>query len=166
MIELGPNLLTAKQRKQDTHYYSASDYHAMYKSGKVTPLQVTQVLLELTSSASKTASIYQDAWADTYGADKIALEAAQASTERYAAGTPLGILDGVPIGVKDDISVKGYVNHEGMKYQKGIKFFNTREESLWPIQKLQEAGAVVIGKNRMQELGSGKFESRKDFCRK
>ena len=36
-------------------------------------------------------------------------QAAQASTQRYKEGKPLGILDGVPFGVKDDLRVKELV---------------------------------------------------------
>ncbi|PMB70458.1 Fatty acid amide hydrolase [Beauveria bassiana] len=153
MVELGEAQLNPPNRG-DTHHYTASDYHAMYKSGQVTPLQVVTLLLSLTSKYAKEPSVYQDAWADSHGADHIALEAATASTERWAAGQPLGILDGVPIGVKDDLPVKGYIDHDGMAYKKGVPFFSPAEVTVWPVQALQDAGAVVIGKNRMHELGS------------
>ncbi|KAM3527953.1 hypothetical protein MY4038_006116 [Beauveria bassiana] len=153
MVELGEAQLNPPNRG-DTHHYTASDYHAMYKSGQVTPLQVITLLLSLTSKYAKEPSVYQDAWADSHGADHIALEAATASTERWAAGQPLGILDGVPIGVKDDLPVKGYIDHDGMAYKKGVPFFSPAEVTVWPVQALQDAGAVVIGKNRMHELGS------------
>ncbi|OAA62088.1 Amidase [Cordyceps fumosorosea ARSEF 2679] len=153
MIELGEAQLSPKNRG-DAHHYTASDYHAMYKSGQVTPLQVAQTLLSLTSKYAKESCVYQDAWADSHGADQLALDAAKASTDRWAAGTPLGILDGVPIGVKDDLSVKGYIDHDGMAYKKGVAYFKPAEETVWPVHALQDAGAVVIGKNRMHELGS------------
>lgn len=159
MLELDDRQLSPKNRGE-THHYTASDYHAMYKSGQVTPLQVAETLLSLTSKYAEKPSIYQDAWADSHGADHLALEAAKASTERYAAGKPLGILDGVPIGVKDDISVKGYIDHDGLAYQEGVPFFEVAKETQWPIQALQDAGAVVIGKNRMHEMGAGKSQSR------
>lgn len=156
MVEFGPAQLSPKNRG-DSHHYTASDYHAMYKSGQVTPLQVTRTILELTSKYSKDKTIYQDAWADSHGADHLALEAARASTERYAAGKPLGILDGVPIGVKDDLSVKGYIDHEGMEYNKNVPFFTAADKTLWPIAALQDAGAIVVGKQRMHEIGCGKI---------
>ncbi|RFU75559.1 amidase [Trichoderma arundinaceum] len=151
MIEFEPELLTSKYASSKARYYSASDYHELYKSGKTTPLKVVETLLSLTTKAGK----YSDAWADAHGAEKLAVEAAKASTERWAAGKPLGVLDGVPIGVKDDTNVKGYVNHVGMKYNPSIPFFAPKEESVWPVKKLQEAGAIVLGKNTMHELGSG-----------
>ena len=156
MLELGPELIKSQYAESNARYYSASDYHEMYKSGKVTPLQVAKALLPL---ISKPSGKYADGWAESHGKEYLVLEAAKASTERWAAGKPLSVLDGVPIGVKDDTDVKGFHNHTGMKYNPSVETFKEQKESSWPVNKLQEAGAVVIGKNAMHELGSGKSKS-------
>ncbi|KAH7155572.1 amidase signature domain-containing protein [Dactylonectria estremocensis] len=154
MLEPEPELLLAKHTKSDTPYYTANDYHGMYKSGEITPLQVAEALLPLITRNGAPKGTYENGWVDSHGNDHLVLEAAKASTERWAAGKPLGILDGVPIGVKDDTSVKGYRNHNGMKYNPSVPYFKIQEESVWPVKKLQEAGAVVVGRNAMHELGS------------
>lgn len=157
MLEPEPELLQAKYLNSPARYYTANDYHEMYKTGKATPLQVAEALLPLITRGSQNPpSKYEDAWVDSHGKDQLVLEAAKASTERYAAGKPLGVLDGVPIGVKDDTHIKGYVSHIGMKYNPSLPVFKEQEESVWPVKKLQEAGAVIVGKNCMHELGSGK----------
>lgn len=148
MLDLEPELLQTRDLSSQ-RYYSVADYHEMYKSKKTTPLQVAEALLRLAKDGP-----YADAWADTYGKDHLALEAARASTKRYAEGKPLSVLDGVPVGIKDDTDVKGYVSHTGMKYKEGIPSFKPAEETIWCIQMLQGAGAVIIGKNVMHELGS------------
>lgn len=155
MLDFEPQLLKTTAVPGKNSYYTAADYHQMYKSGTVTPLQVAETLLAAIKQDQNPPSKYADAWAELHGKDELALQAAKESTERYAAGKDLGILDGVPIGVKDDTAVKGYVNHFGMKYKAGVPYFKEQDESLWSVQKLIEAGAVVIGKNRMHELGSG-----------
>jgi Asp-tRNA(Asn)/Glu-tRNA(Gln) amidotransferase A subunit family amidase len=155
MLEFEAHLLKAQYTDSSARYYTASDYHEMYKSGQVTPLQVVEALLPLTKTGQTPPSEYADAWAETHGKDHLAVEAAKASTERWAAGKPLSILDGVPIGVKDDTDVKGYRNHNGLVYIEGLPYFREREESLWPVKKLQEAGAIVLGKNRMHQFGAG-----------
>lgn len=152
MLDFEPKLLKSQYAESKARYYTASDYHEMYKSGQVTPLQVAEALLP---QISRPDGKYSDGWVDNHGKDHLVLEAAKASTERYAAGKPLGVLDGVPIGVKDDTDVKGFHNHIGMKYDPSIETFKEQKESSWPVKKLQEAGAVVIGKNAMHELGSG-----------
>jgi Asp-tRNA(Asn)/Glu-tRNA(Gln) amidotransferase A subunit family amidase len=154
MLEFEPDLLKAKYTDSPARYYTVAEYHEMFKSGQVTPLQVAEALLPL---ITKPSGKYSDAWVESPGKDHLVLEAAEASTERYAAGKPLSILDGVPIGVKDDTAVKGYSSNNGMKHHPGLPYFKEKEESIWPVKKLQEAGAVVIGKNCMHELGSGEF---------
>ena len=134
-------------------YYTAADYHELYKSGRLTPLQVAQTLLGVINDGD---GKYADAWAPKHGGeDERALEAARLSAERYAAGRPLGVLDGVPVGVKDDVDVEGYVSHVGMRYDPAASCFRPSAGTAWPVRRLQEAGAVVISKNRMHELGSG-----------
>lgn len=155
MLKFEPELLKATHTDSAQRYWTANDYHEMYKAGKVTPFQVVEALLPLITRSGMPVGTYDNAWVDSHGKDHLALEAAKASTDRWVAGKPLGILDGVPIGVKDDTSVKGYSNHNGMKYNPSVPFFKEQEESVWPVRKLQEAGAIVIGKNAMHELGSG-----------
>lgn len=155
MVELEPALLSDEHVDPKVKYYSISDYHEHYKSGRLTPLDVVKALLPLTKpGADKTTTRYEDGWADNHGNDELVLEAAKESTARWAAGKPLSILDGVPIGVKDDVSTKGYVSHFGMKYNAASPFFKRQEKSAWCVQALQDAGAIVLGKNRMHELGS------------
>lgn len=98
------------------------------------------------------------------GAESLALDAARESTERYAKGEEKGLLDGVPFGVKDDLDVKGYVCHFGMRYDEGNKFFKESEESIWAVRMMEEAGAVMVGKLAMHELGVGESRSVLTLC--
>lgn len=167
VLEFEPALLEAKHVDPKAKYYSIKDYHELYKSGRATPLDVAKALLPLTKPGNDNKTRYEDAWANNHGNDELVFEAARASTERWAAGKPLGILDGVPIGVKDDVNVKGYVNHNGMKYNADSPFFKRQEKSAWCVQALQDAGAVVLGKNRMHELGSGQsLRHLLQFCQR
>ncbi|KAG5979753.1 hypothetical protein E4U55_004799 [Claviceps digitariae] len=154
MMEIEPALLASKHVDPKTRYYSINDYHELYKSGQITPLDVVKALLPLTKPGKDSKTKYEDAWADNHGNDELVLEAAKESTARWAAGKPLSVLDGVPIGVKDDVDIKGYINHNGMVYNAQSHFFKRQEKSAWCMQVLQDAGAVVLGKNRMHELGS------------
>ncbi|RDA90008.1 hypothetical protein CP533_0896 [Ophiocordyceps camponoti-saundersi (nom. inval.)] len=153
MLEPGPAEFGSANATAN-RYYTAADYHALFKSRKATPLQVASALLSLARRPDGSPGRYADAWADSHGKERLALEAARASTLRYAAGEPRGLLDGVPVGVKDDVDVEGYVSHFGLKYDASKPCFREREASAWPVKMLQEAGAVVIGKFRMHEFGS------------
>lgn len=60
----------------------------------MTPIAVAEALLNLISKHPK----HKDAFLETKREHVIA--AAEASTQRYKAGKPLGMFDGVPVGVK------------------------------------------------------------------
>ena len=74
-----------------------------------------------------------------------------------AAGKPLGILDGVPFGVKDDVAVNGFVSTMGMRVDEGEAYFRQpKAETAWPVRKLEEAGGVMMGKMNQHEIGMGR----------
>lgn len=156
LVPFENQLLEASTRPSSERYYSVADYHAAYISGAATPLQVVDTLLPLIAQKQQPQGLYENGWVNHHDSVHLALEAAKASTERYAQGKSLGVLDGVPIGVKDDTDVEGWVNHWGMNpYMSNNPNYKPVEKSCWPVLKLQQAGAIVIGKNRMHELGSG-----------
>ncbi|KAF6829050.1 glutamyl-tRNA amidotransferase subunit a [Colletotrichum plurivorum] len=161
IIPFSSDLTTPAPQDQPARYLSSADYHALYSTGELTPLDVVQALLPLIRRAEghppPETGPYANAWVASHGREDLALDAARASTERWRSGKPLGPLDGVPIGVKDDVDVKGYVSHNGMQYFPDLPWFKPAEETFWPIKQLEAAGAIVVGKNAMHELGGGKF---------
>lgn len=150
--EITPDLLRREPEDRAGRFYSAADYHELYKSGKVTPLQVVEALLPLIARSQDPPAKYESAWAVTHR--DMALQAARASTERYARGEPLSVLDGVPFGVKDDIDVEGYVSHKGLQPIPGHPFFKAAKTTSWPVAQLEAAGAVMVSTLAMHELGS------------
>ncbi|KAI0025223.1 amidase signature domain-containing protein, partial [Xylariomycetidae sp. FL0641] len=151
-LDITPDLCSRQPSDLPGRFYSAADYHELYKSGEVTPLQVVEALLPLASRDPDARGKYSSAWAVTQ--PETALAAARASTERYAQKAPLGILDGVPIGVKDDVDVKGYVSHFGLQYDASDPMFTPATGTTWCVTQLEAAGAIVVGKLAMHELGS------------
>ncbi|KAK5657025.1 hypothetical protein OQA88_3550 [Cercophora sp. LCS_1] len=152
MLEIGPELQLPQPENLPGRFYSVADYHGLYSRGEATPLQVVEALLPLIRRDVEPRSKYAVAWLQT-DADEV-LAAAKASTARWAAREPLGILDGVPFGVKDDIDVKGFVSTMAMKVDKREPYFTKpATETIWPVTKLQEAGAIMIGKMNQHEIG-------------
>lgn len=82
--------------KTGDSYHTVADFHAAFISGKVSPLDVSKNLLQLIATSSEHAKAFLDI------NRRIVLAAAEESSRRYKAGRPLGILDGVPVGVKDE----------------------------------------------------------------
>jgi Asp-tRNA(Asn)/Glu-tRNA(Gln) amidotransferase A subunit family amidase len=80
--------------------------------------------------------------------------AAEASTKRWKEGKPLGVLDGVPFAIKDEMDFEGYKRYCGT----GHDYTEGKEtSSSWCAQKVAEEGAVFVGKLSMHELGLGEL---------
>ncbi|KAI1762562.1 amidase signature enzyme [Hypoxylon sp. FL1150] len=150
--EITPELYERQPDDLAGRFYSAADYYELFSARKLTPLQVVKALLPLISRGQTPPAKHELAWASTR--EDLVLAAAKESTERYASGKPLSILDGVPVGVKDDINVEGYVSHMGLPTDPSDPFFKPATKTIWPIERLQAAGAIVVGKLAMHELGS------------
>ncbi|EXJ61843.1 amidase [Cladophialophora yegresii CBS 114405] len=140
-------LPAVQPRASSTNYYTCADYHELYKSGKLTPSDVVEQLLLLIRRDVQPAGRYSVAFIDS----KVDLvrAAAKASTERYQAGKPLSELDGVPLAVKDEVDLAGYRTTKGSR----LDFTDKTDGTAWCVQKWQDAGAVIIGKTNMHEVG-------------
>lgn len=79
-----------------------------------------------------------------------ALEEARASDERRAAGLA-GPLEGVPFTVKDSYMVKGLTVASGSPAFAGL----VAQWDAFSVEKLREAGAVLIGKTNMPPMADG-----------
>lgn len=82
-----------------------------------------------------------------------ALRAAHAADEAIAAGYRLGPLHGVPIAVKDIVDIEGRVTTGGSKVWE--KRVSPRTATL--VQRLVQAGMIVIGKTHSVEFAMGSF---------
>ncbi|MBL8951680.1 MAG: amidase [Myxococcaceae bacterium] len=77
-----------------------------------------------------------------------AVAAAEASAERLRKGQALSVLDGVPVVVKDELDV------QGLPTTLGTKFMRTpAAKDSAVVARLKAAGAVIIGKANMHEIG-------------
>lgn len=139
-----------EKRKDENGYYTSVDYHSRYLSGNLTPTTVVETLLPLIRRDTRPAGKHSIAFLESQA--EIVYAAAKASTQRYKDGKPLGPLDGVPVVVKDEVHVKGYKRNLGSK----LDFMDGIDGTSWCVQKWDEAGAIVIGKTTMHELGLGK----------
>jgi aspartyl-tRNA(Asn)/glutamyl-tRNA(Gln) amidotransferase subunit A len=78
------------------------------------------------------------------------LEDAKASEARWAAGQPQGLLDGVPVSIKDLILTKGWPTLRGSKT---IDPRGPWNDDAPATARLREHGALLIGKTTTPEFG-------------
>lgn len=76
------------------------------------------------------------------------LEDAKRSRDRYSAGAPLSILDGIPIGIKDVISVAGMPLEAGSSTRSGM----IADIDARVVELVKRAGAVIVGINTCDEF--------------
>lgn len=73
------------------------------------------------------------------------------ATLRWQAGTPLGPLDGLPIGVKDLQNTKGLLTTHGSIRGRS----HVPDTDLPMVARLRAAGAIILAKTNVPELGAG-----------
>jgi Asp-tRNA(Asn)/Glu-tRNA(Gln) amidotransferase A subunit family amidase len=129
-------------------FETARDFARAYREGRTSPLQVAERVLERTRESEE-----RDPAMRLFIAQQRddVLAQAHAATERWQHGKPLSPLDGVPMAVKDEVDQQGYPTTVGTK-------FLGREpatEDAACVAPLRQAGAVLIGKANMHEIGIG-----------
>ncbi|AWH01478.1 amidase [Rhodococcus ruber] len=122
----------------------AAQVRAAYRAGELTPVDVLDATLAHIDRVDPV--INAVAHLDEVGARA----SAEASAARWAAGCPLGDLDGIPVTIKDSI------NAIGMPWRHGSKAHATVPDAMVdapPAARLKEAGAVIVGKTTMPDFG-------------
>jgi amidase len=80
-----------------------------------------------------------------------AFEEARAAERAVLAGSPLGLLHGLPMGVKDLEATEGLLTTLGSPMFRG----HVPDADNTLVARLRAAGAIVVGKTNVPELGAG-----------
>ncbi|XP_063297376.1 glutamyl-tRNA(Gln) amidotransferase subunit A, mitochondrial isoform X2 [Pelobates fuscus] len=87
--------------------------------------------------------------------EEVALKQAAEADKRFSRGQPLGLLDGIPVAVKDNFSTCGIETTCASRMLKGyIPPYNATV-----VQKLFDQGAVLMGKTNLDEFAMGALGS-------
>ena len=78
-----------------------------------------------------------------------ARQVAKASTERWHNGEPMGLLDGMPVTIKDNIATRGVPVPLGAATSRLVP----ASVDAPPAARLREAGAVIFSKTTMPDYG-------------
>jgi len=118
------------------------DYAEAYRRGRIDPVEVAGRIVKAASRGGKmNIFIAMD--------EEDIMAQARASRERIQQGKPLGILDGVPVAVKDELHQVPYPTTVGTSFLgKGPAPCDA-----FVVERLRKQGALLIGKANMHEIG-------------
>ncbi|MFD4954233.1 amidase [Streptomyces sp. NPDC058451] len=115
-----------------------------YRKGEFSPVEATRAALERAERIQPEVNAFVRITAED------ALARARESADRWRRGSPSGLLDGVPVTVKDILLLRGHPTLRGSR--------TVQEEGRWDedapsVARLREHGAVFLGKTTTPEFG-------------
>jgi len=121
----------------------ASELIAAYRAKTLSPVDVARATLERIATLQPHFNAYRALDADA------ALTQAKASEARWTRGAPQGLLDGVPVGFKDLLNVRGFPTRKGSLATRD----DVQQADSPPAARLRDSGAVILGKTQTAEFG-------------
>src|SRR6266850_7397362 len=135
--------IKSEQAVTSLHGLSAVDLIAGYRARQFSPSEVLEDLLSHIA-------VWEPHIKALYAFDpKAARAVAKASTDRWHKDEPTGVLDGVPVTIKDNIATKGQPVPLGAA---SVKLVPSPVDAP-PAARLREAGAVIFSKTTMPDYG-------------
>ena len=139
---------TSALPRDEISWLSATELLARYRTRELSPLEVTRCVLERAERSQPLLNAFCLIDADS------ALEAATASEQRWMRNEPQGLLDGVPVSVKDIVLTRGWPTLRGsLTIDKNQAWL----EDAPSVARLREHGAVLFGKTTTPEFAVGAF---------
>ena len=124
-----------------------SQVHAAYKAGKLTAHQLTQEYLDRIAAYDQKGPTINC----VISMNPTAMEEADKLDAAYKKSGPVGPLHGIPILVKDQVDAAGMPTTLGSVV---FKDYRPPQDS-FVVAKLRKAGAIILGKTTLGELGGG-----------
>jgi len=121
----------------------ATELLEAYRKHEVSPVEVTRAVLERIERLNPVLNAFNLV-------SERALEDAKASEARWLAGQPKGLLDGVPVSIKDILLTKGWPTLRGSKT---VDPKGPWSDDAPASARLREHGAVLLGKTTTPEFG-------------
>jgi aspartyl-tRNA(Asn)/glutamyl-tRNA(Gln) amidotransferase subunit A len=126
-------------------WQSLAEAAAAVKARAVSPVELTRACLERIERVDHVVHAFVSVDADR------ALKDAQRAEREIKAGRYRGALHGIPIGLKDNYDTRGVATRNGSRVF--TDRMPTQDATTWA--RLQEAGAVLLGKTTMSEAAWG-----------
>lgn len=121
----------------------AVDLVALYRARKVSPVEVCEAVFSPIEQINPVLNAFQ------FLDEPFVRAAAIQSEDRWRRGEPQGLLDGVPVSVKDNLLTTGWPSLSGSRT---INPTQQWLEDAPGVARLREHGVILIGKTTMPEF--------------
>jgi aspartyl-tRNA(Asn)/glutamyl-tRNA(Gln) amidotransferase subunit A len=128
----------------DVTSLTAVELVAHYRAKTLSPVDVTRAVLDRIRRLDSRVNAFAFVDADA------ALASAKESEERWRRDEPLGLIDGVPVALKDLILARGWPTLRGSR---AVDPAQDWSEDSPATARLREHGAVLLGKTTTSEFG-------------
>ncbi|MCP5205808.1 MAG: amidase [Hahellaceae bacterium] len=130
----------------DFQYPSYRHYAEAYRQQQASPVQIAERIIDALDAQQSTINAVIN-----FNEQYIRLQAEE-SAQRIKAGKPRSDLEGVPVAVKDEIDTVPYTTSVGTQIY-GLD--GSAKDDATVVARLKAAGALIIGKANMHEIGIG-----------
>jgi len=135
----------------DLAFATIEEVARLYRKRKVSPVEVTKLILARIEQLNPKINAYITVTAELALAQSKKAEAELFAPRGRKSHHDRGLLHGIPISLKDNIYTKGIRTTAGSKILKD--FVPLHDAEVWA--KLQEAGAILVGKANLHEFAYG-----------
>jgi aspartyl-tRNA(Asn)/glutamyl-tRNA(Gln) amidotransferase subunit A len=117
----------------------AAELLKLYEKKKLSPVEAVESCLKQILKYNPVLNAF------SYLDEQSALHQAKASERRWQKGAQKGLLDGVPVTVKDSFNVKGWPTRQGSKTMAALP----QPDDAPAVTFLRDQGAIILGKTTM-----------------
>src|SRR5712675_459012 len=135
----------------DLAFASIEEVARLYRKRSVSPVEVTKLILARIEQLNPKINAYITVTAELALAQSKKAEAELFAPRGRKSHRDRGPLHGIPISLKDNIYTKDILTTAGSKILKN--FIPQNDAPAWA--KLQEAGAILVGKTNLHEFAYG-----------
>lgn len=128
------------------HFASVHDYAKAYRDGSTTPEEVAQKVLDAIDASNASNPPLRAVIAVNR---EDVLRQAREATARIKAKRTIGLFDGVPVAVKDEIDMTPFPTTVGTSFLGS----SPAKEDAAIVARMRAAGALLVGKTNMHEIG-------------
>ncbi len=132
--------------KEQMPYALIRDYAEAYRKGTLTPIEVAEQVIESIEKSGDT-SPKMNAFS-AFSTENIRKQA-KISADLLKKKKPRSYLEGVPVAIKDEIDLVPYPTTVGTKFLGA----QPAAKDAFVCSRLREAGALLVGKTNMHEIG-------------